>query len=222
MAILDKNSIIQKYKEFLEKYDDVWGYGNSILYDMCENAPRHDRDDVIVAKIWLIGRSYSAAVERRKTKDGLSGDEFYRIKVAPKIREISKELDGRIELLNDKKGDISGSIKEILETHLFLVNLLKEITEMEKRSFVSKYLHFHCPDMFFIYDSRARSAIRKMINAPDKSILSKCDDYEKEYADFVCRMIELKRLLEDNNTKITPRQLDEFLLYMEEKDKTRD
>lgn len=50
MAILDKNSIIQKNKEFLEKYDDVWGYGNSILYDMCENAPHHDRDDVIVAK----------------------------------------------------------------------------------------------------------------------------------------------------------------------------
>jgi hypothetical protein len=44
----------------------VWDLGNDILYEMCEKYPGHDEDNEIIAKIWLIGRSYAAAIERRK------------------------------------------------------------------------------------------------------------------------------------------------------------
>jgi len=42
-----------------------WDLGNQTLYSLCQDHPMHDRDDVIIAKVWLIGRSYAAAVERR-------------------------------------------------------------------------------------------------------------------------------------------------------------
>ncbi|AJH77677.1 hypothetical protein [Heyndrickxia coagulans] len=45
-----------------------WSFGNEILYEMCRKNPDHNKADVIVGKIWLIGRSYAAAIENRKTE----------------------------------------------------------------------------------------------------------------------------------------------------------
>src|SRR5439155_25107965 len=43
---------------------------NHVLYDLCKAHPFHTDDDAIVAKFLLIGRSYSAAAERRKKEGG--------------------------------------------------------------------------------------------------------------------------------------------------------
>ena len=56
--------------------DDYSGYGNKILYDMCATKPRHDDIDIIVGKIWLIGRSYSAAIERKAGTKMIPGGNF--------------------------------------------------------------------------------------------------------------------------------------------------
>jgi hypothetical protein len=48
--------------------DDKWKFGNDILYQLCHDQPKHNDDSVIIAKIWLIGRSYAAAFERRKDR----------------------------------------------------------------------------------------------------------------------------------------------------------
>lgn len=52
-----------------------WEYGNSVLYRMCEENPEDKQIDVIVGKIWLIGRSYATAIERRKNAV-VAGDDF--------------------------------------------------------------------------------------------------------------------------------------------------
>ena len=81
------------YKKFIDQDDSRWAFGNSILYRMCQENPYHDREDVVIGKIWLIGRSYAAAIERRKNSDDFIGDEFYYKAVAPKMLEIGNELD---------------------------------------------------------------------------------------------------------------------------------
>lgn len=43
--------------------EDGWRFGNKILYDMCYNNPEHTNKEVVIGKIWLIGRSYAAAIE---------------------------------------------------------------------------------------------------------------------------------------------------------------
>jgi len=41
--------------------------GNGVLYDMCKEYADHIVPEAIYAKLWLIGRSYSAAIERNKS-----------------------------------------------------------------------------------------------------------------------------------------------------------
>lgn len=202
-----------QYKEYLARKDSRWEFGNSILYQMCEDNPLHNDADVLIGKIWLIGRSYAAAIERRKNADDYRGDDFYYDAVAPKMLEIGDELDNRIESLKNNTGVIFDCIPEILSTHKFLMDAFTELTGLEKRSLASKYLHFHCPEKIFIYDSRAKAAIRKIVKRPDKKILSELVEYDAEYGDFVCRMLELQKYLDEKlGVHEKPRSIDSFLL----------
>ena len=206
------NETRQLYESYLKSTDSRWVYGNSVLYRMCKEEPEHKKIDVIVGKIWLIGRSYAAAIERRKNAvDG--GDDFYYDVVAPKMLEIGQELDDRIARLRNSTRLIVDDVEEILGTHKFLMDTFYELTGLEKRSLASKYLHFHCPEKFFIYDSRARVGIGKLVKRPDKRFLENVSDYDIEYGDYVCRMVELQEYLaEQFGGYELPRKLDSFLL----------
>lgn len=202
----------KQYMAYLKKADSIWEFGNNILYQMCKDRPMHKEKDVVVGKMWLIGRSYAAAIERRKNAaDG--SDDFYCDKVAPKMLEIGPELDERLKKLCISKNPIIDDVEDVLTTHKFLMDTLYDLTGLEKRSLASKYLHFHCPEKFFIYDSRARETIRKLVKKTDKNVLSGIENYDAEYGDFVCRMLELQEHL---NVKysiyVTPRCMDDFLL----------
>ena len=48
--------------------DDYSGYGNETLYKMCKDRPLHDDVDTISSKLWIIGRSYAASIERKAGK----------------------------------------------------------------------------------------------------------------------------------------------------------
>jgi hypothetical protein len=79
-----------------------WNYGNDVLYEMCRKNPIHNNAEIIVGKIWLIGRAYAAAIERRKNATVSElGDGFYFNIVAPKMLEVGNELDRRISKLNE-------------------------------------------------------------------------------------------------------------------------
>lgn len=68
--------------------DDSWCIGNQVLYDLCRRYPRHAVDAEIVAKVWLIGRAYSASIERGRGKAAgseLSNDRFSRL--SPRLCE---------------------------------------------------------------------------------------------------------------------------------------
>lgn len=191
-----------------------WTFGNKILYDMCSQNPSHSDADIIVGKLWLIGRSYAAAIERRKGGSE-DADDFYYEVVAPKMLEIGSELDARLERLRGFSCISEDNLDLVLQTHKFLMEHFFEITSLEKRSLASKYLHFHCPSMFYIYDSRANQAIRKYVKLDKQRVYKHypcgCDI---EYADFCVRMIELKEWVQKKYDRVlTPRELDNFLLY---------
>lgn len=199
---------------FLRASSAKWSYGNKVLYDMCAEHPEHTDADVIVGKIWLIGRSYAAAIERRKGATEHSGDFYYDV-VAPKMLSIGKELDERLEGLRHYPYPTDSTLNEMLNTHKFLMDAFYDITNMEKRSLASKYLHFHCPNMFYIYDSRASQEMRKLIKPNRDDVLrhSSCS-CDKEYADFSVRVLELQNIVERRCGRVfLPRELDNFLLH---------
>ena len=98
-----------------------WDIGNEVLYNLCKKYPSHNNEAEIVAKVWLIGRSYAAAIERgvasKKKQD------FYIDLVAPKIQK--ENIDSwLIELRNYKKLD-EESLPKVLEAHLRLTEIFK-------------------------------------------------------------------------------------------------
>lgn len=200
---------IDLFKEFLNNKTDRWQLANGILYRMCEEHPLHVDENEIVAKLWIIGRTYAAALERRKNKKDDKID-FYYEEAAPAIKEFQKYLDNSIEEIN--KGS---NITIVIKTHKLLVDNFKKITGLEKRSLASKYLHFHCRNAVYIYDSIASTSMNKLVKNPEKDFLDGMDEknFDKTYADFVAKMLVLKAHLENSlNINLSPRDLDDFLL----------
>ena len=208
-----------------------WDFGNKVLYDLCKCYPMHTNQDEIVTKIWLIGRSYAAAIERGASSSTTSNDfyydDFYYDVVAPHFIDpythaptsVAEELDKKLKGLKSVlavagSSLIASNLSDILETHKFLTEEFKKITGLKKRSLASKYLHFHCPDLFFIYDSRANSAIKKIVKNPIKSRPAGLV-YDPEYADFVCRMLDFQDEIHTiTGVYPTPREIDTFLLSL--------
>lgn len=216
---IDINSFIifQKSPAF-----SVWDKGNGVLYDLCKRYPEHKNIDEVIAKIWLIGRSYAAAVERRKNKQE-SSDRFY-IKVAKKL--IDSEIDKQIQRIQEENRLTEQNIKVIGEVHSFLSRIFYELTDKYKISLASKYLHFHCP-LVPLYDSRAKSSITEVFKKDKsyKELLKRLsfeannsfDKRDKEYLGFIIKMFYLQQFLLNKTGKLyTMRDIDKYLLGQQE------
>jgi len=192
--------------------ETVWDLGNQVLYDLCSNNFTHDTAEKVIAKTLLIGRVYAAAIERRKNKSGIN-DNFYIDTVAPTF--TNSRLDNILGELKKYDQISVDTLPDIINAHHFLTQTLFEITELEKRSFSSKYLHFHLPDLFFIYDSRAVAAMRHFVNSLPKhlKLSANKDNSDKEYSSFVYKCFFLRQTInEQHNILLTPRQLDKLLI----------
>lgn len=192
--------------------DDPWKIGNQVLYDLCQSYPRHTVDSEIVAKIWLIGRAYSASIERGRGKavdSGLSNDEFYTEAVPKALR--TSHLDEKLEALAKLKETKESNVGPVLDAHVHLVKLFHGLTNKSKRSLASKYLHFHRPDLFFIYDSRAVQGIRSL-GIPARA-LEVPPDADREYSRFVGAAIGVREYVRSKlQRRLSPRELDRLLL----------
>jgi len=156
------NEQISKYDLDNKRYE----LANSILYKMVADYPSNADIDSVVAKIWLIGRSYSASVERRKNKSTTSNGDFYYDYVGPAI--CGSSIDSGISALRTETSITSDTIIEVCRLHKCLMDILQKQTEMDKRSLTSKYLHFHLPNIVFIYDSRVQSVISSFVDEKDR------------------------------------------------------
>lgn len=198
--------------------------GNRVLYDLCKKYPLHNNKQEVFAKIWLIGRSYAVALERGDSHDNEINDDFYGL-------VVNKLLSSKIDVILDK---LNGKELVLENLHLIL-GVYKDLYEITfsfgrgyKPSFCSKYLHFHFPELFFIYDSR----VLKIINSY-KIDISELNELKYEYAylpyfKFFCKCFlyqnELRKTL---NLDLTPRQIDILLInqansYLRDRSKYND
>jgi hypothetical protein len=193
---------------------DVWSTGNDVLYNLCEEHPNHKKPEDIIAKIWLIGRSYAAAIERRRPKEGEQiGDKYYTKRVVPVL--IKSELDHYLNALHKLPALCGTAIGLALETHAYLTFLFKQISDSEKRSLASKYLHFHLPAHFFLFDNRAQQGLRLIqIKINEKNHKNGIKKYDKQYEKHFTKMLALKRMIQEKyGVDLTPRELDRLLLF---------
>jgi hypothetical protein len=163
---------------------------------------------VITAKIWLIGRSYAAAIERGRTMEE-DGDSFYELKVVPKI--LSSCLDEYLYKVRQLSEITSESTPIILETHKYLTDLFASISGKNNRSLASKYLHFHCPSVFFLYDSRAVSGSR--VAFPRFRAKTPINNFDADYAKFFLKATQLRNEIYNKEGRLlSTREIDNILI----------
>jgi len=183
------------------------------LYGLCRENPLHTDVGVVTAKIWLIGRAYAAAIERRRNVLAIDNDDFYLDVVAPAI--INSKIDLWLEDLSEYDLICPQSIPLILDTHLKVSQLFCDISGLQKRSLASKYLHFHFPNLFYIYDSRVLKSLSGLSSTLGRIGHLKYDSADNEYrkvfekCDRLHKSIKAKHLM-DLNT----REIDNLLLHV--------
>jgi hypothetical protein len=189
-----------------------WDLGNKALYDLCQQYPAHNKEDEIIAKIWLIGRTYAAAIERRKIHLDITSDEFQERVVVEKMKSapIDQWLSDVSFTMTDPWQDLGKAVK----VHRQLTDLFSDVTGLEKRSLASKYLHFHKPEIFFIYDSRAKNALAKVTPSIKEIKKIEAEIADDEYLALVRRCQWLRDDIKKQFGKtLNPRELDKVLLW---------
>lgn len=172
-------------KNSFTKEDESVSLGNKLLYDFCEQYELDNSVNALVAKLWIIGRSYAASPERRRYKtEGISkekgkGTDLFFSKLAEYIIN-SNEYEDIVKQVNaiktdtykyDKKEDATLLAKTIHLVVCFNRMLKKSIIHFDNKdesleiedvkinnfiSFASKLMHFHLPKTMFIIDQYSR------------------------------------------------------------------
>jgi hypothetical protein len=194
-------------------------FGNIVLYEMCRNQPLHSKPpkdkkqlDIIASKLWIIGRSYAAAIERGAGDEIEEGQDFYLTKVAPAIYD--SPIDEWIASVKHIERLTKENFVDSLRCHKNVMDLFAKIAGgTTKRSLASKYLHFHNPDAFFIYDSRAKKGVTEKFPGKHKYFDRSRSGCDEEYQVFCCRCLHFRDELEkEYGEGISPRDLDSKLL----------
>ncbi len=190
--------------------ETYWDLANKVLYDLCKKYPKHQDYPEILAKTLIIGRTYAAAIERRRTGDTDSNEDYYINRVAYMI--WNSDIDNWFDKLKKYKTINENSVPVILDVHLKITELFSEISNLQKRSLASKYLHFHFPNLYFIYDSRAIQSMSKLNPYIERVGRSSCVS-DNEYRKLFEKCLMLKKYIDkEYKVNITPRQIDNLLL----------
>lgn len=191
-----------------------WDLGNQVLYKLCKAYPHHRTDKEIIAKILLIGRTYAAAIERRKKSDR-SNEDFYVDPVASAVRESN--IDAWLNTLKRMKTTTTATLPLVIKTHQNVTRLFEHISGLNKRALASKYLHFHYPNTVFIYDSRVCEGMRKLREITDNGAKWNGEG-DSEYAKFATKCVTVRDyIMKQYKVSMTPRILDTFLLKVARK-----
>jgi len=198
----------------------VWTHGDRVLYDLCRNHPGHTDEQAVVAKLWLIGRSYAASLERKRPRRDLTLTAFYQ-NVACRLTD--SDIDEQLAALRGHHTLDAASASAVLDVHAEFVRLLRKDTGMAKRSLASKYLHFHCPDIVPIYDSVAEKTIRKALGGGRVPTLASSHHHDCAYGSYIARFLRLRSQLEERfGASLSPRHLDRVLLSAEDAERMRE
>ena len=125
------------------------------------------------------------------------------------------ELDRRLSKLKNISSVTINDIEEILQTHKYLTGIIHKITDLDKRSFSSKYLHFHLPELFFMYDGRTVNSIRQFVRSvpSDLKNILQSESIDYEYAKYFCKCYYLKSNIENEyHQALKNRDLDNLLI----------
>ena len=206
------------YQQTCQRYKEEWAALDRVLYRMCEELPGHAAREAVNAKVWIIARAYATGIERHIYSDGGQGNSL--LKLANHFQLHNQQIDSLLTPLRSLTGPLTlDQLKQIVHAHGLLTNLTAQVTRMgnNPRSFASKYLHFHCPQVP-IYDSNALKTLKGWRRWQSWFVefpISK--EADPEYYYFVCRFWQFHQLVAGRGLDCNVKSLDFFLLNYDRK-----
>ena len=172
-----------RLREAITSYEARWKPVDSELYDLCRRRASHRDFADVYTKSAIVGRVYQAGVSRAWRGDGNPETEVTRVLI-----EQADLIERGLERLKDRAFDRQAAA-EIVELHGYMARAISLRTkEVFLASFVSKYLHFHCP-IVPIYDSMAQAAISRYVDQravrPIRQAMVKLPEWARVYRNFV-------------------------------------
>jgi len=217
------NKSIVKYssKSFLKsriQYSENWELTDQTLYNLCQKNFDHNSLNSINAKLWIIGRAYATGIERKIPTDGKQGGSLTQL--AKQLYKKRKTIDPMFKKLRNISKSLNvDSLKDISIIHGKLTQIIKRITRKNNvpRSFVSKYMHFHCPTVP-IYDNFAARALKKLVPWRNELLVfDKSPNMDEEYLWHLFRFWNLYQTALKNCNSVKVKHLDFYLLCVAEK-----
>lgn len=192
-------------------------FGNDRLCELCTTYPDHNESSHSIAKIWLIGRAYSAAIERGGAPEG--ADRLWDV-VAGAMRK--SRLDRLLRELPDGRSPWPQRLASAVQVHAYLMKIWAHKGATGRRSLASKYLHFHRPDIFPMFDTFAAAGIKEV--TPDNRHVDRLsvDRGDATYKAFCERYAWLLQHLDETLDKhLTLRNVDRLLLAVAKEARNR-
>ncbi len=207
------NNLLHRYEVTVRDYEQNWVALNKVLYDLCRRYPDHQRRDGVNAKLWVIGRTYATGIERQIRTQGTQGSSMTQL--ADHIWNHRRQVDTSLQPLGAVKEPLDvEKIKLILMAHGQLLSVIQPLlrTKLSPRTFVSKYLHFHCPAVP-IYDNVAVSALRGLCPLRKNfQVIVLPKQADGQYGRYVLRFWQLYQDMRHRGEPVSVKLLDEFLL----------
>ncbi len=213
----------EKWKRRLDDTIYYWRPEDECIYQLFQQTPS---EAVTLSKMCLLDHYYATNI-RKKVKIEVLGKALHS---SEKFRDLPYYL--KKEGLWDSRFSPKTNIYTI---HAELTSLVCKKTNAKswETVFASKWLHFHCPRLFPIIDSRSERVLLNhegIVGKEDELFNSfkklhpnlKKDrvDFDKRYLEFCCCLFELRSLIAEhekkNKAEITPKDLDLYLQTYED------
>jgi len=203
----------QEYKRSCENYLRLWGLTDKFLYELCQRHPTHVDRGEINAKVLIVGRSFATGIERAIRTKKTQGSSMEQL--ADLLKRRGKEVDRLLAPLRELNGVLStGQLRQVVDAHGALDRMISEITRDRRstRSFVSKYMHFHCP-VVPMFDSYAQNWIPKLIRMNNGlRVLGDIGAADVVYFEYVLRFFGLYELIRKDDPRVSVRLVDGYIL----------
>jgi hypothetical protein len=194
----------------IDDYRATWQPVDVELYDLCRRRPSQREFPEVYTKVAIIGRVYEAGISRawRGGGDPESG-------VTCGLSDVAGLIKSGLDNLADRPFD-RRTAGGIVELHGHVTRAISERSGgVWLASFVSKYLHFHCPEVP-IYDSNAQAAIGQFVNwqlvAPVRDAMVDLPEWARAYRNFVAAFVILReRIAAETSITASVKETDHLL-----------
>ena len=210
------------YDKAVDRYRKEGEAVNECLYQLCIHFPKHRDLNGVHAKVWLIGRTYGTGFERQTVHKHKNKNRQGNV-----LRHLSrflhrhrKHIDAGISTLDRSSATLDlAKLERIAVVHHCILKIVSDFPMLRERkdrkkhaarSFVSKYLHMHCPSVPILDSFAKRELGKHHLSVVEAEMPNSVDP---EYWKFGMRFLALyERAHRDVGNRLKVKHLDEYLM----------